>query len=263
MTATAIGVRPSTRSSRLVPDQHGAWAFLALPVALAGAVTTWTWVLVPTTLAWVLAYPAAWAVTGRLSAPRPERFDRALRVWCPLAVLAGAPVLVARPWLVWVVVLYTGLWLVNLRYAHHRRERSLVNDLVLVAECCLMVPVLVGIGVPATGWRPPLEVLDGHVALLVLVCFVTLTGSVLHVKSLIRERADPRYARAARDFSVAGAVAVAAVAAGIGAPDWPTLVLLAAATRCWWVPRGWRPARVGLVELGVFVLVALAFAVAS
>lgn len=263
MTATAVGARRPTRRARLVPDQHGAWAFLALPVGLGVTATTWTWLLVPTALAWLLAYPAAWALTGRLTAPRPERFDHALRLWAPLALLAAAPVLVARPWLVWAAVLYAALWLVNLQFARQRRERALVNDIVLVVECSALVPVIAGIGVATSGWAPPLHVVDGQVILLTLVCLVTLTASVLHVKSLIRERGDARYARAAKDFAVAGAVVVALVSLGTDTPVWPALVLLATGSRCWWVPRSWRPARVGLVELACFVLVAATFVVAS
>ena len=264
VSGTRVAVRRPARRPRIVPDQHGAWAFLLLPVALALTVTPWSWLLVPATVTWVLAYPAAWALTGRLTAPRPARFDRALRLWPPLALVAGAPVLAARPWLVWVLLGYGGLWLVNLHHARQRRERSLGNDLVLVAECCVLIPVLVGIGTTSGGWRPPpLSVVDASVVLLMVGCLVTLTGSVLHVKSLIRERGDARYARAAKDFSVAGPVAVAVVAGAAGAPLWPALVLLLAGGRCWWVPRTWRPARVGLLELGVFVLVATSFAVAA
>ena len=171
--------------------------------------------------------------------------------------------LIARPWLCWVLLGYATLWLVNLAFASGRRERSLANDLVLVGECTLMLPVTVGIGAGERGWVPPVAVLDSALAVPVAACAVALVGSVLHVKSLIRERGDARYARAAKDFSVAGPVAVAVVAGTAGAPLWPALVLLLAAGRCWWVPRTWRPARVGLLELGVFVLVATSFAVAA
>lgn len=268
MTAPAAGLarRPQERSrpvSRLVPPQHGAWAFLALPVALALTVPPRSGLQVLAVLAWVSAYPAAWAVTGRLTAPRPERFDHALRLWPPLVVLAATPVLLSRPWLAWVGLTYGALFAVNLRFARDRRERALVNDLVLVLECTVLVPVLVGLGTAAQGWVPPFEVLDGPVVLRTVVCFVTLAGSVLHVKSLIRERADARYARAAKDVSVAGAAVVAALAVLGHQPAWPALVLLLVAGRCWWVPRDWRPARVGLVELAAFAAVAVSLAVAS
>ncbi len=255
-------VRPQRRD-RIVPDQHGAWAFLVLPIVLALVRADWSWLLVPAAVSWVAAYPFSWALTGRLTARRPERFDRALWVWLPVLLVPGIPVLLARPWLMWVVLVYGALWVVNLRYASRRRERSLVNDVLLVVECCLLIPVLVGIAEPSNGWRPPLDVLDGQMVLLMVACFATLTGSVLHVKSLIRERNDARYARAAREFAVVAAVVVGLVALGLGRPAWAALAFLVFATRCWWVPRTWRPARVGLVEMAGFVLVAVSLAFAS
>ena len=244
------------RSDRVVPDQHGAWAFLALPVALAVTHTGWFVLLVPTLLAWVAAYPLSWAATGRLTARRPERFDRALVTWAPVALLTGTPVLVLTPWLVWVLFAYGGLWLVNLSFARRRRERSLLNDLVLVAECTLMVPVTLGIAAGDRDWSPPVRTFDAGTVLLVVMCAVALTGSVLHVKSLIRERNDPRFADVSSLFSAAGAVLVAVVAEATGGSAWAVLPFVVLAVRTW-LARGrrWRPASIGMVELAGLALV--------
>jgi hypothetical protein len=245
----------------VVPRQHGAWGFLALPVALALTRTGIFPLLVPATVAWVAAYPLSWALTGRLSARRPERFDRALVLWASVVLVAGAPLLWWRPWLVWVVVAYAVLWVVNLAFARTRRERSLANDLVLVVECVVAVPVVVGIA-HGGGWRPPWTVLDGRTLLLTTACVVALVSSVLHVKSLIRERADPRYRQASRAFAVAGATLVLVVAVASGGPAWAVLPFTALVVRSWFVPVSWRPARVGIVELAGLVLVALTFVAA-
>ena len=256
------------RRDRVVPDQHGAWAFLALPVALAVTRTGWFALLPAVALAWVAAYPLSWAATGRLTARRPERFDRALLAWAPVVLLAGIPVLVARPWLCWVLLGYLALWLVNLAFASGRRERSLANDLVLVAECTLMLPVTVGIAAGTRGWSPPFSVLDAGLVVPVVACAVALVGSVLHVKSLIRERGAPRFATGSRAFSCAGVVVVASAAAASGASPlvalpYVVLPFVVLAVRAWLV-RGpwWRPARVGMVELACLVLVVAGVALA-
>lgn len=242
------------RRSPLLPDQHGAWAFLALPVALAAPVLTWHPVLVPLVVAWVAAYPAAWALTGRLAAPRPQRFDRALRVWLPTALLAGLLALAWRPWLVWVGLLHGAGFLLSLRYARARRERALGNDLVLIAQCAVMVPVLVGAGRDG-GWSPPLP--DPTTSLLALVCALALLGSTLHVKSLIRERRRPGFARASRAYAVA-CLLLAAGAAVLGT-WWLLVPAAAAALRSLLVTDpGLRPGRIGMVELAVLVCLAVA-----
>ena len=260
-TASPRASRP--RRDRIVPGQHGAWAFLALPLALAMTRTGWFPLLPAVAVAWVAAYPLSWAATGRLTARRPERFDQALMTWAPIALLAGIPLLVARPWLVWVLLGYAALWLVNLGFASGRRERSLGNDLVLVAECTLMIPVTLGIGAVESGWSPPYDVLDSHLVLPMVACAGALLGSVLHVKSLIRERANPRYVMGSRAFAVAAALVVAVAAARADQSLWvvPPFVLLATRT---WLVRGpaWRPAQLGMVELAGLSLVVVGVALA-
>ena len=71
MTATVVPRKKARRP--VVPDQHGAWGFLALPVALGIVASGWSWTLVPLMIAWVAAYPFTWALAGRLTARRPER----------------------------------------------------------------------------------------------------------------------------------------------------------------------------------------------
>lgn len=263
--AAAVESAPPTRlrRDRVVPGQHGAWAFLALPMALAVTRTGWFPLLPAAALAWVAAYPLSWAVTGRLTAPRPERFDHALMTWAPIALLAGIPLVVACPWLVWVLFGYVALWLVNLGFASDRRERSLGNDLVLVAECTLMVPVTLGIGGVESGWSPPYDVLDAHLVLPVVACASALLGSVLHVKSLVRERRNPRYAVASRAFAVAAVLLVALAAEASDRSLWVVLPFVVLAARTWLVRGpGWRPARLGMVELAGLVLVVVGVALA-
>jgi hypothetical protein len=87
------------------------------------------------------------------------------------------------------------------------------------------------------------------------VCAVFFTGSVLHVKSLIREADDPRWAVGSRVFNVA------AVGMGLLSP-WLLLPFGAAALRAFAVRPGTRPAVIGAVEAAVSVLVVLAGALA-
>jgi hypothetical protein len=261
--ATASAPATSYRRDRVVPEQHGAWAFMAFPVALAMTRTGWFMLLPAAALAWVAAYPVSWAATSRLTAARPERFDYALMTWAPIALLAAIPVVAACPWLVWVLVGYSALWLVSLGLARYRRERSLAGGLVLVAQCTLMIPVFLGIGTVEPGWQPPYDVLDAQVVLLLVACAAALSGSVLHVTSLMRERRDPRYAVASRAFAVAAALLVALAAEMSDASLWVVLPFVVLAARTWLVRGpGWRPAQLGTVELAGLVLVAVGVALA-
>ncbi len=249
-----------SRRDPVVPPQHGAWGFLGLPLLLGVAASGWSPWLPLLAVAWVAAYPSSWAFTGLLTARRRARFRRAALVWTPVCVVAGVPLLVTHPWLLWVLVAYLALFAVNLQEARRRRERSIGNDLVLVVECVLLVPVVAGVVDGASGLRPPVEAMTtSEVLLAALATALTLVGSTLHVKSLIRERNNPAYTTASRIVAVAAPVVVAAACAAAGG-SWLLVApfVLLAVRAIWWHDPGWRPARIGLVELGGIILVAAA-----
>jgi len=254
-------VRAVQRTS-LFPPQHGAWAFLGLPLALGFLVGDPSWVWLPLSWAWIAAYPASYFVLSYVRARRPERFRRPLAVWMALFLPAGLVAVALRPWLLWVAAVYLASFAVNLAYARRNRERDLANDAVFVAQCAGMVVVTGLVGDDPDTWSPGalLEAVPGRAWLLALVCAVVLLGSTLHVKSLLRERRDPRFARASRIFAVGCLLASPALAAAWGLPaGWllvpPFAVLAGRALRRDW--SGMRPGTIGMVELGGFVVVLL------
>lgn len=246
-------------SSSYVPPQHGAWAFLALPVLLGALVAPWTPLILLLALAWVAAYPMSYAAFGLVRATRSQRFRRPLLVWSVVAAVPALVLVVARPWLVWVGAVYAALFLVNLRYARRNDERALANDLVFVFECAAMVLVTWAVGVGDGSFVPP-PVVDVplEVWILTAVAVLAMTGSTLHVKSLIRERRDPRFARASQAFAVGSVLAAAALAAAWGLPSggWLVAPFVALAVRAFVVGRRpLKPMAIGLVELAGFVVV--------
>ena len=243
----------------LLPHQHGAWAFLALPVALAATQSEWTPVLLLLVPAWVVAYPLSWAVTEVLSARHPERYRRAAFVWAGVFAPLAVALVLARPWLWLPGLAYAVLFAVNVAFARAGSERSLVNDLVLVAECTAMVPIMVAVADGGGLWPPTDQALTTEVGILAAVCALALAGSTLHVKSLIRERRNPAYATASRLFALACVPVSIVLAALWGAGGWWLVVPFVFFAARPFVPgiRGWRPARVGLLELAGFTLVAL------
>lgn len=267
---TAARTTPSRRAP-LVPPQHGAWAFLGLPVATGLTVSPTQPVLVLMTVTWVAAYPASYALLAlaRDSAsrhPDPARFRRPLLVWWSLVLAAGLPLAIARPWLVWVAPLYAAAFGVNLVFARRRDERALVNDLVFIIQCTAMVPVTWMVATGTRSWQPPdLAQAPTQLWLLTVAVALLLVGSTLHVKSLIRERSDSRYARASRIVAVLSVPTAVVLAVIWGLPAGLVLLLPFG----WFVVRAFavgpdaRPARIGMIELVGFVLLVLAAALAA
>ena len=253
--------------SAYFPPQHGAWAFLALPLVLGATVATWTPLLALLAVAWVAAYPMSYAAFGLVRAKRPQRFRAPLVMWTAIVVPIAAILLIWRPWLVWIGLAYAALWAVNLRYARRNNERALANDTVFVAECAGMVAVTWVVGAGARSWIPPgLDTVPAHVWILVAICALVLFGSTLHVKSLIRERRDQRFARASRIVAAASVPASVLLGAWWGWPSaaWLVAPFVALAARAFAVPqRALRPGAIGLIELGCFLLVAAAAVLAT
>jgi len=244
--------------SSYLPPQHGAWAFLGLPLVLGAVVAPMTPLLLVFAVAWVAAYPLSYAAFGLVRARRPQRFRRPFGVWLAVVLPAVAVLLVARPWLVWVGFGYLVLFAVNLGYAHRNDERAIGNDLVFVAECALIVPVMWAVGAGDRSWTPPsLADVPMQAWALAIVCALVLVGSTLHVKSLIRERRDARYARASRLFALACVPVSAVVAVWWGLPSglWLVVPFVVLAVRAFVVGRKpLRPGTLGIIELVCFVL---------
>lgn len=250
-----------------LPPQHGAWAFLGLPLVLGAMVAPGTPLLLVLAIGWVAAYPLSYAALGLVRSRHPGRFRRPLALWTAVVLPAAAVLVVWRPWLVWVGLGYLALFAVNLRYARRNDERAIGNDLVFVAECTAMIVVMWAVGAGGRSWSAPSPAgAPARVWILAIVCVLVLVGSTLHVKSLIRQRRDPRYARASKLFAVASVPVSIALAGWWGLPGGLVVVVpfVVLALRAFLVERReLRPAAIGLIELGGFVLVAGSSVLAS
>lgn len=248
---------------RYVPPQHGAWAFLALPLVLAASVAPPTWVGLVLAVTWIAAYPLSYFALSLARAKRPQRFRRPFSVWLAVFLPGAVVLLVARPWLAWVGLAYLLLFGISLRYARLNAERSLGNSLVFVVQCAAMVVVAWAVAMDSGGWRLGARFTGFHVPadvwVLTAICALVLAGSNLHVKSLIRERRDARYARWSRAVALASLALSVGLAVVWGLPGGLALVpgFVALALRAFLVGR--RPVRagvIGMVELACFVVVA-------
>jgi hypothetical protein len=188
------------RISRWLPQQHGAWAFLLVPVLLGVSVAASTPLLAALVVAWVAAYPWSWfALEWSTSGARVRpRYRTPLVAWSAVTVPLALLLVAARPWLVWAGLVYAVAFGVNLWFARRRADRALANDLVFMGQCASAVALAWAVGEPGfDGWMPPPTGTTPEVVwVLTAAVALAFTGSILHVKSLIRERRDPRWSRA-------------------------------------------------------------------
>jgi len=240
-------------SSPVAPPQHGGWAFVGLPVVLGWVVGGFSVLTVLLGIGFVLAFPTSYFAIAYLRFPRRERYVKGLLIWgIPAAVIAVVVVL-ARGWLVWVGLGYLIAFAINLAFAKNHNERSLSNDAVFIAECVAITPIMWAVG-QSTSAPNSLWLITAFVAL-------TLLGSTLHVRSLMRKRSDHRYRIASQIFAVASVVIAVALVANLGlAPIIATVIAFGyLAVRAFVVGRRPRkPGIIGMLELVGFVLVAVA-----
>ncbi|MEU5724574.1 YwiC-like family protein [Micromonospora sp. NPDC047738] len=227
--------RQRGRRHRWLPPQHGAWAMLLLPYATAVCVAGLRWPHLPLLGAWLAGYLFSYYALLVVKTGRADRVRPQLLLYGAAAALLVTPVLLARPAVLGYAPLYALLAAVNIGYARQRRERALLNDLASVAQSVLMVFVVATVaGVPPAG----LAGVAGAVA-------AYLVGTVLYVKTMIRERESVGYRWASGAYHLA-AVVVAVAYWGPAVAGVFALLLLRAAL----LPgRRLAPVRVGLVEL--------------
>ncbi len=253
---TVAGSTPRTSPRLTVPPQHGAWAFLALPLLLGLALTGVTWPGVVFAVTWVAAYPASYylgrAVTVRVRRGAWSRIARrelsAAVPWLTVAALGAVVLLAVRPALVPVGVVLALLWTVSQWLTVAGRERGFGNDVLLVGQSVLALPLLWFV---STGSAD----VPGRIWLAAGVCATYFVGSVIHVKSLIREADDRRWRVADVTFHVA------ALLWALASP-WLLVPFAVALVRSVAMRPTASPARIGAGEIVVSVLVFLATLVA-
>jgi hypothetical protein len=198
------------RTADWVPNQHGAWAMLVLPLTAGIWLTGPAWVHLPLALFWVVGYLAFHAAGRWLRSRHRSRQLVPLVVYGAVAAILGVVTLLAAPSLLWWAPAFLPLLALSLWWTARGAERSLRNDAVTVLAACLMAPVAFDAGTGAgagAGWVG-LWVTAG-----VLLSY--FLGTVLYVKTMIRERGRRGYVVASVGYHLAGVLgAVLLVTAG-------------------------------------------------
>jgi hypothetical protein len=228
-----------------------------VPLVIGGAVAgTWNLPATLFTLAWIAAFPVAYYLGRALDVRRrrgrwsdlARRETRRAAPWAMLVAATGLPLALLRPWTLLVAVVAGALWPVSLAIGARRGDRSVANNVVLVLQSLVALPVSGALARDLGPVLPPGSLEAGTVV------GAFLFGSVLHVKARIREADNLRYWAASVAWH-----AIAVFASAILAPAWLWAALPALA-RTVAVPRRVRPSLLGAVEaVAAAAVIAVAF----
>jgi YwiC-like protein len=226
-------------ASRYLPPEHGAWAMLLVPFLLG------TFAAAPTSLSalllvsWLAAYLTNYFTLhwwrARHRSHRGVRFRTPAVVYATVLAVSGAVLVLEQPWLLLAALLFVPFEALAAWYALRGEERSWVAGVASATAASLMAPVSYRV---ADGGDESLA------AALFAICWLAFVGTVLHVKSTIRERANPRF----RAISIA--FHVVALGCAVRIDPWLAIPFGFLMIRSVAVPQqGWRPARIGAVEI--------------
>lgn len=169
-----------------IPNQHGAWAMLIVPFLFGTFAATPNWTHVLLFACWLLIYLLSFALLQLVKTGKKNVYLRPVIVYGAALVPPVALLLWLRPDLAPFAALFAPLFAVNWHYAARNRERAFWNDLAAVIQFSFIVFVAYRTG-GGTDWRLAAELF----ALSVLY----FTGTIFYVKTMIREKHNPRYYR--------------------------------------------------------------------
>lgn len=247
-----MGAAARRRARGWIPDQHGAWAMVTLPL-LAGV---WLSGPRPVHLAlaatWLLGYLAFYAAGRWVRSRRVRERAPALVYTAASLPFAGLTLLLAPHLLRWVPA-FLPLLIASLWLTARGRERGLANDAITVVAAGLMTPVAFDAG-DGQWWA------GAWVATALLTGY--FLGTVLYVKTMIRERGRTAYVAASVLYHALAAMVVTVLTTAGWQHAWSIavwlLLLLRAAAGPWVNARRDRPLRpvvVGVAEIVASLLV--------
>lgn len=251
-----------------VPNQHGAWALVLVP-AISGLVLALrhscfaTWII-PLTLMWLPGWFAFNAATLWAKLPRNRRpqIYPALATWLGISATFGLLALILGAGkLFWWILVFFPLLSMALYLTWHKMERSWQSGLAttLAASAVVAVPLL-----PITTFQNFDKTILNLAFTSWLVLFLFFFGTVIHVKSLIRERRSDFWLKANLSWHL-GCSAVMVVFAvgyrGIASQPWWLwalffLVLAARSGYCGCyraTDKALSPKAIGMLEAGFYL----------
>ncbi|GAX91390.1 YwiC-like family protein [Effusibacillus lacus] len=230
----------------VIPREHGAWGMLFAPLLVgmfAGGLAASHVLLV---LSMLGVYLASYPLIQWFKNPKRNAH---LRGWIlgygAASAVLGLPLVYLYPKLVWLALPAAVVLMINIGFAVRKQERHILNDLVAISG--LSLGGVAAYYVSTNGF-------DLTSGVIWLSCFLVFTGSVLHVKSLIREKGNRTIKAAANIYHVL--LVALPIAAEFAFPEllpykWMSLAFAFSAIKVWVTPfnKPMRSLTIGMIEI--------------
>lgn len=196
MSLRAGTTAPPIRHLGWMPQQHGAWAMLAVPW-IVGAVRSEHGILraLPILACCLLGYLAFNAASLYLKSGRRARYRRATVTYLVGCAVAAAAATVANPAIASWAPVYLPLAGAALVFAARRKDRAVASGAITIAAACLVTVVVQYPSILAAK-----DFADS------LMEFGYFFGTVLYVKTMLRHRGEVSYFAVSVGYHMAWAI---------------------------------------------------------
>lgn len=173
---------------------------LLLPY-LAGLQFGLSWLHAPLLATWLAGWLASYYALLAVKTLRPAKYWRQVLVYGIVAGVAAVPLFVLRPGLLWFSPVFAVLLAVNAVFSRMGQERASGNGIASVTMAALMA--MIAPAAAGLDWRLGLGT--------AVITWLYLAGSVLYVKTMIREFGSLLHRIVSVAFHVGALVGVVAV----------------------------------------------------
>jgi uncharacterized membrane protein len=218
-TVTDRPSRPNTTRSLIrlwIPTDPGAWTIAMMPAIAGALIGGGSWRAWWTVIAWALCYCTQFTVSRWLFSHRRRRYLAPAITHTVLLAVVGLPLVALTPELLWWAPLYAALLALSWFAAARRAERSLWGNAVSVVAACAMAIVICSMGSGAQADSPAAPSIATAGLITAAVFLLYDYGSVLFVKTMMRERGKRSYYIASVTWSIAFAAVATALHPALG-----------------------------------------------
>lgn len=168
----------------VIPKQHGAWAMLVIPFLLNMFASHPKWGHLFLFFAWLFFYLATYSFLQMIKLRKQNLYMKSFIHFFIFALLFVSVPLFNEPALFYFGLSLLPLFCINVYYTKTKNERAFLNDVIAIINF--------GIGGLASFYYGA-HTIDETATLLFSLHFFYFFGTILYVKTMIREKRNIRY----------------------------------------------------------------------
>lgn len=220
-----------------IPREHGAWAMLIVPYWIGAAISGVHWTHILFFIGLFAIYCAQAPLLTYIRNPKNKDIWPSFFIYVGIGAAFVLPFIFTNLSLLWISLGILPLFMLNLLFAKLKKERWFINDFIAITALSSLLLLAYRLTEPSIQ-------IEAYVYTAINILF--FTGSVFHVKSLIREKNNKFFHKVSLFYHVI-VVIVTFVLQWYGA----ALGLLVSLMKTLFVPKKYlmKPVQIGIVEI--------------